>query len=147
MKYEVVITRPTEMLWRAMTPVLPGYIAEAATRNDALAKLQEDLARVNYLEVIEIEAPSSLKAEANGSNPSDYTTFEQEWPDYGIFRDDPHLNELFDEIERRRDEQPGGIRKYLGAFRNDPTWGPMFDDIEWRRDEQLDAIVKGGCEI
>ncbi len=105
MEYAVVITKKPTSRWQAMIQGWPDCVAEAETREQVIAAIKARLAeRLRHTEVIHIEAP----APALSNGVSEYTTFAEEWPDFGVFRDDPMLDELFDEIERRRDGHLAG---------------------------------------
>ncbi|MDX2039893.1 MAG: hypothetical protein SF097_01535 [Acidobacteriota bacterium] len=109
MEYAVVITKEPTSHWQAMVQGWPDCIAEAETREQAIAAVKARLAeRLRHTEVIHIEAPAPTLSAQNSYGTAEYTTFEEEWPDFGVFRDDPTLDELFDEIERRRDAHMAG---------------------------------------
>lgn len=101
MEYTVVITKDPNAPWRAVVPAIVNCEAEAETRDEVLERIKEAIAMMpqRHVEVVKIEVPTNA-AQTNGAG---YTTFEQEWPGYGIFKDDPTLDEMFDEIERQRD--------------------------------------------
>lgn len=105
MQYTVLLSRQPDAHWRAVVPVLPDCVAEAATREDVLARIKEHIAEVhNNFEFVQVEVPL-----LNGNQPEQpEQTFEERYPYYGAFKDDPTLGELFDEIERRRDETLAG---------------------------------------
>ena len=106
MEYTVVITKDPNSPWRAVVPAIAHCEAEAETREEVMERIKEAIALMpqRHLEVVKIEVPTNI-AQTNGTG---YTTFEQEWPHYGIFKDDPTLDAMFDEIERRRDEHRVG---------------------------------------
>ena len=109
MEYTVVITQEPDSRWQAVVQGWLGCEAEAETRQQVITAIKARLAeRLRHAEVIRIEAPAPAQAAQSLNGVAEYTTFEEEWPDFGIFRDDPTLNELFDEIERRRDAQLAG---------------------------------------
>jgi len=104
MEYTVFITKESDSLWRAVVQELPECKAEAETRDQVITAIKTRLAELmRYTEVIRIEAPAPTMQTQSLNGEVGYTTFEQEWPDFGAFRDDPTLDELFDDIERRRD--------------------------------------------
>ena len=109
MEYAVAITKESDSLWRAVVQGWPECKAEAETREQALtavtARLNELL---SHTEVVRIEAPAPARQTNGLQNAVEYTTFEEEWPDFGVFRDDPTLDELFDEVEGRRAAQLAG---------------------------------------
>lgn len=103
MEYTVVITKDPHAPWRAVVPTIANCEAEAETREEVLERIQAALASLpeRHIEVVKIEVPAvPISVSTNGTG---YTTFEKEWPHYGIFKDDPTLDEMFDEIERQRD--------------------------------------------
>lgn len=100
MEYNVVLTKKPNSHWRALVPALPACEVEAETREEALAQIKDEITPY-YVEVVTVEVPTTQTPPP--TNGTGYTTFEQEWPHYGIFKDDPTLDEMFDEIERRRD--------------------------------------------
>jgi ABC-type nitrate/sulfonate/bicarbonate transport system substrate-binding protein len=106
MEYAVVITKEPDSHWQAVVQGWPDCEAQAETREEVIASVTTRLhERLRHTEVIHIEAPAPALATQAATNGAEYSTFAEEWPDFGIFRDDPTLDALFDEIERRRDEQ------------------------------------------
>jgi predicted RNase H-like HicB family nuclease len=104
MEYTVLITKESDSLWRAAVQGLPECKAEAETRDQVITAIKACLDELmRHTEVIRVEAPAPTMRTQNLNGEAGYTTFEQEWPDFGVFRDDPTLDELFDDIERRRD--------------------------------------------
>lgn len=104
MEYAVVITKEPTSRWQAVVQGWPDCTAEAETREQVIAAIKARLAeRLRHTEVIYIEAPAPALSAQSSNGGAAYTTFAEEWPDFGVFRDDPTLDELFDEIERRRD--------------------------------------------
>lgn len=103
MEYTVVITQNSSSLWRAYVPALPECEAEAETRDGVVNRIKERLEEVvPHSELLRIDLPiapaTSQELPVNGNSAA----FSENWPDFGIFRDDPTWGELFDEIERRR---------------------------------------------
>jgi hypothetical protein len=72
---------------------------------------------MRHTEAIQIEAPAPTMQAQSLNGEAGYSTFEQEWPDFGAFRDDPTLDELFDDIERRRDAHPIALKSAANSFR------------------------------
>jgi len=98
MQYTVLLSKQPDAPWRAVVPALPDCVAEAATREEALARIKEHIAQAHeHFEIVQVEVPL-----LNGNQLGQ--TFEERYPYYGAFKDDPTWGELFDEIERRRDE-------------------------------------------
>ncbi len=109
MEYAVVITKEPDSRWQAVVQGWPDCKAEADTREQVITDLKARMAqRLRYTEVIHLEAPAPTLPAPGLNGAADYTTFVEEWPDFGVFRDDPMLDELFDEIERRRDAHLAG---------------------------------------
>lgn len=109
MEYKIVITKEPESRWQAMVQGWPDCEAEAETREQVIAAIKARLAeRLRHTEVIHIEAPAPALSAQSSNGAAEYMTFAEEWPDFGIFRDDPTLDELFDDIERRRDAHLAG---------------------------------------
>src|SRR4026207_1380144 len=109
MQYTVVITQESDSRWHAVVRGWPGCKAEAATREQVLTAVKERLSELlRHTEVVHIELPAPTLQTQSSNGAGEYTTFEEEWPDFGVFRDDPTLDELFDDIERRRDAQLAG---------------------------------------
>lgn len=104
MEYTVLITKESDSLWRAAVQGLPECKAEAETQDQVIAAIKACLDELmRHTEVIRVEATAPAMRTQSLNGETGYTTFEQEWPDFGAFRDDPTLDELFDDIERRRD--------------------------------------------
>ena len=105
MQYDVIITKKPDAPWRAVVREMPECTVEAATREEALARIKESIAeslQQGYWEVVPVEV--SLETDNNGDSLlPDSKTFAEKWPYFGAFRDDPTWGEMFDEIERQRD--------------------------------------------
>lgn len=100
MEYTVVLTRENSR-WRAVAKDLPECVVEASTRDLALTQLKARIAESQkYMEILKVEVPDSQNS--NGSSGDSIKSL------MGIFKDDPTLDELFDEIERRRDQHLAG---------------------------------------
>lgn len=100
----MLITKESDYLWRAAVQGLPDCKAEAETRDQVIIAIKTCLDELmRRTEVIRVEAPAPTMRTQSLNGEAVYTTFEQEWPDFGAFRDDPTLDEMFDDIERRRD--------------------------------------------
>ena len=109
MEYTVLITKESDSLWRAAVGGLPECNAEAETRDQVITAIKGRLDELmRNTEVIRFEAPAPTILTQSLNGEAVYSTFEQEWPDFGVFHDDPTLDELFDDIERRRDMHPTG---------------------------------------
>ena len=107
MEFDVVITQEPDASWRAVTAALPNCAVTGTTRAEVIERITACLTEsFSHSEVLRLSIPangfSSNGASSVGVAP------QPEWPGYGIFKDDPMLDELFDEIERRRDEHTVG---------------------------------------
>ncbi len=108
MQYTVLLSKQPDAPWRAVVPALPDCVAEAATREEALVRIKEDIIRVHEnFEIVQVEVPIGPLLNGNQQGQPE-KTFEERYPYYSAFKDDPTLGELFDEIERRRDETLAG---------------------------------------
>lgn len=117
-----VILTPENGRFRAQVAELPECKAEAESRDKALALLEKRLQEiVNRSEILhlEISAPAkSLRNKTGTLKPPNLVKFEAPkvvndpdpprkgfWEYYGIFKDDPTLWPMMEEIEKRRDRQ------------------------------------------
>ena len=89
MEYPVVIQQQDERRYRAFIPFLPECSGDGPSEEAALDGLrqvaQSALARTR-LTTIAIDEHLA-----------------EEWPHFGVFRDDPTWGAMFDDIERQRD--------------------------------------------
>jgi len=101
MQYTVVLTKQTDLNWRAFVPGWPECTAEASTRDEALNEIRLKLAEaVSRSEVVRLDLPApddKVRFQAE-DGPSD------EWFDYGIFSNDSTWRQLFAEIENNRNQ-------------------------------------------
>lgn len=94
MQYTVMLTKPPDAPWRAIVPALPNYVAEAATREEALAQIKTRLAEAQqYVEYVQIEVPN--ESLGNGTAP-------ETWPGFGAFPNDPNWGAFFEDLDRQR---------------------------------------------
>ncbi len=99
MEYAVAIIKEPTSRWQAVVQGWPDCTAEAETREQVIAAVKARLAeRLRHTEVIHIEAPAPALSAPSSNGAAAYTTFAEEWPDFGVFCEDPTLDELFDEI-------------------------------------------------
>lgn len=105
-EYKVLMTySPTakakgEDRWRATLLGFPNIVEEALTRDQALRQIEARLAdMLSHAEIITLHGPA-LPVEAD-DNYDELTALG--WGDHGLFKDDPDALQLFDEIERDRD--------------------------------------------
>ncbi len=107
MEFDVFITQEADATWRAVTAALPNCAVTGATRAEAIQRITACLTEsFGQGEVLRLSIPTNGAA-SNGASTANAAA-QPEWPGYGIFKDDPTLDELFDEIERRRDEHMVG---------------------------------------
>lgn len=88
MHYPVVVEERREGHFRALIPFLPECAGEGMT---------EEAARHNLREVVE-KTVTRLKLTTMEFD----TSRDEEWSDFGMFRDDPTWGRIFDEIEQER---------------------------------------------
>lgn len=101
MEYTVIITRQPGMRWRATVPALPDCVAEAPTRDEVLEHIREQIKQVMlYSEVVRLQVPVVPEITETPSAE----TIQTPWHWFGFFQDDPTWADLFDEIERQRNE-------------------------------------------
>lgn len=90
MEYAVVITKEPTSRWQATVQGWPDCTAEAETREQIIADINTRLTqRMRHAEVIHIEAPAPALSAQSSNGATEDTTFAEEWPDFGVFRDDP----------------------------------------------------------
>ncbi len=107
MEFDVVITQEPDATWRAVTAALPNCAVTGATRAEVIERITACLTEsFSHSEVLRLSIPTNGMANGFSSNGASAVgvTPQPEWPGYGLFKDDPTWGEMFDEIERRRDE-------------------------------------------
>ena len=110
MEFDVFITQEADATWRAVTAILPDCAVIGATRAEVIARITACLTEsFSHGETLRLSIPTNGSSSngSNGASPVNVTP-QPEWPGYGIFKDDPSWGEMFDEIERRRDEHMVG---------------------------------------
>jgi len=117
-----IILTPVNGRFRAQVAELPQCEVEAEGRDNVLALLKKRIAEVvERSEILHVEIPApakSLRQKTSAAKPPNLVRFEAPrvvndpdpprksfWDYYGIFKDDPTLWPMIDEIERRRDRQ------------------------------------------
>jgi hypothetical protein len=99
MQYTVMLTKQSDASWRAVVPVLPECVAEAATREEALARIKERIAQAQQrVEFVQVEVPGGFALNGNQSAG----TFEETWPYFGAFKGDPNWGAFFEELDTLR---------------------------------------------
>jgi predicted RNase H-like HicB family nuclease len=89
--------------WKAVVLAFPQIVAEGISREDVLAEITQKLsATVEDSEIVTIPI---LSRESSVPTTSDEKKLkEQGYRHYGIFADDPGALEVFEDIERQRDQ-------------------------------------------
>jgi hypothetical protein len=123
-----VLLTPHNGRFRARVAELPHVEVEAEGRDEALALLEKRIQEiVRRSEILHLDIPTpakSFRQKTSGPKPPNLVRFEAPrmvndpdsqrktfWDFYGIFKDDPTLWPMMDEIERRRDRQRIPISK------------------------------------
>jgi predicted RNase H-like HicB family nuclease len=101
MECTIILTKQPGLHWRAFVPGWPECTAEASTRDEALTEIKHKLVEaVSHSEIVRVDLPvpeDRVRSNAEGVSID-------EWPDYGIFSNDPTLKQLFTEIENNRNQ-------------------------------------------
>jgi hypothetical protein len=117
-----VLLTPPNGRFRAQVAELPNVEVEAEGRDEALALLEKRIQEiVMRSEILHLEIPAPAKTfrpKASAAKPPNLVRIKAPrvvndpdpprkgfWDYYGIFKDDPTLWPMIDEIERRRDRQ------------------------------------------
>lgn len=96
MQHTVILSRKPEGGFHVSAPLLPQWTIEVKTRDEGIAKARKAIADfMNYSEVLSVDVPIPHATEPVHDFP---------WEWFGIGKDDPSWDALFDEIERKRDE-------------------------------------------
>lgn len=148
MQHTIVLKKTADSGWRAFAPLLPECTVEAATREEALARMQERLvAAQDDFEVVQLEVPFTANGSPHANGASRDATMKPSLPGYGAFKDDPFLDAIYDEIERRRDELMLIAGRTVEVTQNyDKTWRAVAlwlqncEVIAPSRDEAIDLI-------
>ncbi len=99
MQYTELLSKQPDAPWRALVPVLPDCVAEAATREEALARIKEHIAQIHQnFEIVQVEVPL-LNGNQSGQPER---TFEETWPYFGAFKGDPNWGAYFEDLDRQR---------------------------------------------
>jgi predicted RNase H-like HicB family nuclease len=100
MQYTVILTKRSDLQWRAFVPGWPDCNAEASTRDEAIDQIRRKLAEaVSHSEIVQIDLsiPNDITSQSRLAGSGD-------WSDFGIFRNDPTWEQLFTEIENNRNQ-------------------------------------------
>ena len=96
MQYTLILTETAEGGIQVTIPALPACRVEAATRDDAIRLAREAIAQlVRRSEVVQVEIPEQPHAIASSHEPP--------WTWFGMVREDPTWEALFDAIEQSRE--------------------------------------------
>lgn len=147
MEYRVVITKMDDARWSAIAPGLPHCEVEAPTRDQAIEQIKDRILQTaQNTEIVKIEFPG-LSLGVPGSVSSTPGSSGSIWDSFGISRDDPTLDEFFDEIERRRDQLMVIAGQIVEVTQNpDQSWRaivtayPDCEVVAGTRGEVLDRI-------
>jgi hypothetical protein len=95
MQYTVILSRKSDGGFYVSAPLLPQWTIEVKTRDEGIAKARKAIADfMNDSEVLSVDVPAP---QPNGR----FHNIPWEW--FGIGKNDPSWDELFDEIEQRRE--------------------------------------------
>lgn len=110
--YSVQIFRTTAegvARWKAYVLTIPAITAEGESREEVLENIRRQLAEaMTTSEVIKVPGPRPKSVVYGDGSELDLRLRAMGWKHYGIFADDPGALELFDEIERQRDQNTIG---------------------------------------
>lgn len=117
--YKVLMTRSPVakanggQRWRATLLGFPTIVEEAFSRDQAIKQIEARLAdMLAHAEIITLHGPA-LPMEMNG-NSDELAALG--WDDYGLFKDDPDALQLFDEVERERNNHlVGAAPEYIAS--------------------------------
>lgn len=95
--------------WKGYVVTIPAITAEADSREDVLENLSQQLGEaVTTSEIVKLPGPFPEAVVYGDGSELDQKLRTNGWKHYGLFADDPGALELFDEIERQRDQQTIG---------------------------------------
>jgi predicted RNase H-like HicB family nuclease len=95
MKYTVILTTKPNGGIHVSVPALPDCTVEADSRDEALHLAREAIGQfVNRSEITQVDVPQSSFSVSGNDIP---------WQWFGAFQKDDTWDDLFDDIERRRE--------------------------------------------
>jgi len=95
MKCTVILTEDKNGIFYAKAPNIPDCFAKAKTRNEAISKIQDAIAKfISRSEIIQLDVSAEPKSGA--------LHHDTPWELFGAFKNDPNWESLFDEIEQQR---------------------------------------------
>lgn len=110
--YRVQIFRSTTdgvARWKAYVVTIPAITAEGESREAVLESIRQQLAEaVATSEIVEVPGPFPEAVVYGDGSELDLRLRALGWKHYGLFANDPGALELFDEIERQRDQHTIG---------------------------------------
>jgi predicted RNase H-like HicB family nuclease len=110
--YRVQIFRSTTdgvERWKAFVVTIPAITAEGESREEVLENIRQQLDEaVATSEIVKVSGPYPEAVVYGDGSELDLRLQALGWKHYGIFADDPGALELFDEIERQRDQNTIG---------------------------------------
>jgi len=110
--YRVQIFRSTAdgvARWRAYVVTIPAITAEGESREEVLEDIQRQIAEaIATSEFVKVPGPYPDKVVYGDGSELDLQLQKQGHRHYGSFADDPDALEVFDEIERLRDQHTIG---------------------------------------
>lgn len=108
MEYVAYLTYQPDNSWQAVIPDLPDCIVNADTRVEALEKVKTlALNLVQQTELVRIELPIS-KPSTSDSGVQKNGQLDLGALGFGAFKEDSSWGDIFDDIERQRDEHSVG---------------------------------------
>jgi hypothetical protein len=90
--------------WKAFVVTIPAISAEAESREAVLEEIRRQLADLATSEITTVPGPIPEKVVDGDGSELDLRLSKMGYRHYGIFANDPGAMELFDEIERQRDQ-------------------------------------------
>jgi len=90
--------------WKAFVVAIPAISAEAESREAVLEEIRRQLADIATSEITTVPGPVPEKVMEGDGSELDLRLRKMGYRHYGIFADDPGALELFDEIERQREQ-------------------------------------------
>ena len=103
MEYTIVIKKEPNAPWTVTAPTFPKCKVEAESKEAALDQVKDYLAQC-YFEELRITLSEEELNERKPQPLSDEELVKRNHPGFGAFKDDPFFDEVWDDIERSRDE-------------------------------------------
>lgn len=110
--YRVQVFRSTAdgvTRWKAYVLTIPAIVAEGESREEVLEDIQRQIAEaIATSEFVKVPGPYPEQVVYGYGSELDRQLQAKGWKHYGGFADDPGALEMFDEIERQRDQHTIG---------------------------------------